>query len=114
MRVLQEHTFEPLGGTQSVEANLRVTAATNRNLEEEVSSGNFPERSILSLERGPDSASAAPRSPFRLPNHGLRSTGFTEDAILKLQRYVFPGNVRELEHIIERAVVRGGGATDHL
>jgi DNA-binding NtrC family response regulator len=46
---------------------------------------------------------------FYSGQHGLRSTGFTEDAILKLQRYSIPGNVRELEHVVERAVLKAIG-----
>jgi DNA-binding NtrC family response regulator len=121
LRVLQEHTFERLGGSQSVDADFRVIAATNRDLEEEATSGRF--RSDLYFRLSV--------VPIRLPSlrdrrsdilqlaehfltsysdqHGLRSTGFTEDAILKLQRYSFPGNVRELEHLVERAVLRASG-----
>jgi DNA-binding NtrC family response regulator len=121
LRVLQEHTFERLGGSQSVDADFRVIAATNRDLEEEATAGRF--RSDLYFRLSV--------VPIRLPSlrdrrsdilqlaehfltsysdqHGLRSTGFTEDAILKLQRYSFPGNVRELEHLVERAVLRASG-----
>ncbi len=121
LRVLQDHTFERLGGTQSVEANLRVVSATNRNLEEEVSAGSFRSDLYFRLsvvpiqlpplrDRRSDILSLAEHFlQSYSQKHGLRSTGFTEDAILKLQRYAFPGNVRELEHIIERAVIRGGG-----
>jgi DNA-binding NtrC family response regulator len=121
LRVLQEHTFERLGGGQSVTADFRVVAATNRSLEEDVAAGRFRRDLYFRLNVVPI---ALPSLRNRRPDivllaehflqhysqkHGFRVTGFTEEAILKLQRYTFPGNVRELEHIIERAVLQGGG-----
>jgi DNA-binding NtrC family response regulator len=121
LRVLQEHSFERLGGGPSVAADFRVVAATNRNLEEEVAAGRFRRDLYFRLNVVPI---ALPSLRGRRPDiillaehflqhysqkHGFRVTGFTEEAILKLQRYTFPGNVRELEHIIERAVLQGGG-----
>jgi DNA-binding NtrC family response regulator len=121
LRVLQEHTFERLGGGQSVTADFRVVAATNRSLEEDVAAGRFRRDLYFRLNVVPI---ALPSLRNRRPDivllaehflqhysqkHGFRLTGFTEEAILKLQRYTFPGNVRELEHIVERAVLQGGG-----
>jgi two-component system response regulator AtoC len=121
LRVLQEHTFERLGGGQPVTADFRVVAATNRSLEEDVASGRFRRDLYFRLNVVPI---ALPSLRNRRPDivllaehflqhysqkHGFRVTGFTEEALLKLQRYTFPGNVRELEHIIERAVLQGGG-----
>ena len=121
LRVLQEHTFERLGGGQSVTADFRVVAATNRSLEEDVAAGRFRRDLYFRLNVVPI---ALPSLRNRRPDivllaehflqhysqkHGFRVTGFTEEAILKLQRYTFPGNVRELEHIVERAVLQGGG-----
>ncbi|MBB5345085.1 sigma-54-dependent transcriptional regulator [Tunturibacter empetritectus] len=121
LRVLQEHTFERLGGTQSVDADFRVIAATNLDLEEEVAAGHFRSDLYFRLSVVPIRLpSLRERRSDILPlaehflqsyseKHGLRATGFVEDTILKLQRHAFPGNVRELEHIVERAVVRAGG-----
>ena len=121
LRVLQEHTFERLGGSQSVEADFRVIAATNRDLEEEAMAGRFrsdlyfrlsvvPIRMPSLRDRRSDILQLAEYFlQFYSGQHGLRSTGFTEDAILKLQRYSFPGNVRELEHVVERAVLKARG-----
>jgi DNA-binding NtrC family response regulator len=121
LRVLQEHAFERVGGTQSVEVDFRVVAATNRNLEEEVAAGRFRNDLYFRLSVVPiHIPSLRNRRSDILPlaehflyaysrQHGLRSSGFAEEAILKLQRYAFPGNVRELEHVVERAVLRAGG-----
>ena len=121
LRVLQEHTFERLGGSQSVEADFRVIAATNRNLEEEVAAGCFRSDLYFRLSVVPiHLPSLRDRRSDIIPlaehflqsyseRHGLRPTGFGEDAILKLQRHAFPGNVRELEHIVERAILKAGG-----
>jgi DNA-binding NtrC family response regulator len=121
LRVLQEHTFERLGGSQSVTADFRVVAATNRSLEEDVATGRFRKDLYFRLNVVPI---AIPPLRNRRPDilllaehflqhysqkHGYRVTGFTEEAMLKLQRYTFPGNVRELEHIVERAVLQCGG-----
>ena len=121
LRVLQEHSFERIGGRQPVTADFRVVAATNRSLEEEVAAGRFRQDLYFRLNVVPI---ALPSLRDRRPDivllaehflqhyslkHGFRVTGFTEEALLKLQRYTFPGNVRELEHIIERAVLQGGG-----
>ena len=121
LRVLQEHTFERLGGGQSVTADFRVVAATNRSLEEDVAAGRFRRDLYFRLNVVPI---ALPSLRNRRPDivllaehflqhysqkHGFRVSGFTEEVLLKLQRYNFPGNVRELEHIVERAVLQGGG-----
>ena len=119
--MLQEHTFERLGGSQSVAADFRVVAATNRNLEDEVAAGRFRQDLYFRLNvvpislpplrsRRPDIVLLAERFlEHYSQKHGFRVSGFTEDAVLKLQRYTFPGNVRELEHIVERAVLQGSG-----
>ena len=121
LRVLQEHALERVGGTQSIEVDFRVVAATNRDLEEEVATGNFRNDLYFRLSVVPiHLPSLRERRSDILPlaehflhsysqQHGLRPSGFTEDAILKLQRYSFPGNVRELEHVVERAVLRAAG-----
>jgi DNA-binding NtrC family response regulator len=121
LRVLQEHAFERLGGNQSIAVDFRVIAATNRDLEEEVTAGQFRNDLYFRLSVVPIYIpSLRDRRSDILPlaehflhtyseQHGLRPTGFTEDAILKLQRYPFLGNVRELEHVVERAVLRAGG-----
>lgn len=121
LRVLQEHAFERVGGSQSVEADFRVIAATNRDLEQETAEGRFRSDLYFRLsvvpihlpslrDRRSDILQLAEHFLHAYSGqHGLRSTGFTEDAILKLQRYQFPGNIRELEHIVERAVLRAGG-----
>ena len=121
LRVLQEHTFERLGGTQSIAADFRIVAATNRLLDEEVAAGRFRadlffRLNVVPIElpplrnRRPDVLLLAEHFLAHYSNqHQLRPTGFAEDAILKLQSYRFPGNVRELEHIVERSVLLAGG-----
>ena len=121
LRVLQERTFERLGSSQSIPAYFRVIAATNRHLEEDVSAGHFRADLFFRLNVVPIALpSLRNRRQDILPlaehflefysrKHCFRITGFTEETILKLQRYAFPGNVRELEHIVERAVLQAGG-----
>ncbi len=121
LRVLQERTFERLGATETVAADFRVIAATNRDLEAEVAAGRFRSDlyfrlSVIPIHLPPlrdRRADILPLAEHFLETysqrHGLRTTGFIEDAMLALQRYAFPGNVRELEHIVERAVLRAGG-----
>jgi transcriptional regulator with GAF, ATPase, and Fis domain len=121
LRMLQEHTFERVGGTESLTADCRILAATNRNLHEEVLAGRFRQDlyfrlNVLSIqlpalrERRSDVLPLAEHFLLHFSRkHGLRIVGFTEDAALELQRYGFPGNVRELQHIVERAVLQAGG-----
>jgi DNA-binding NtrC family response regulator len=121
LRVLQEHTFERVGGTASIHTNVRVIAATNRPLEDDVEQKNFRADLFYRLnaftvrlpplrERKSD---ILPLAQYFLARYSQRnqsaSTGFAADAIVSLQNYSFPGNVRELEHLIERAAVKAGG-----
>ena len=121
LRVLQEHTFERLGGTASIRADFRVIAATNRMLEEEVEEKNFRSDLYYRLqtftiqlpplrERRSDILPLAEYflARYSEKNH-QRVTGITEEAIVALQQYSYPGNVRELEHIMERAAVLSAG-----
>lgn len=121
LRVLQEHTFERLGGTETISGNFRVLAATNRDLEASVREKLFREDLFYRLnvvrisvppvrERRSDIALLAEHF-LRIysEKNGLPAVGFSDDAILMLQTYSYPGNVRELENMIERAILMARG-----
>jgi DNA-binding NtrC family response regulator len=121
LRVLQEHTFERLGGTETISGNFRVLAATNRDLEASVREKLFREDLYYRLnvvrisvppvrERRSDIALLAEHF-LRIysEKNGLPTVGFSDDAILMLQTHSFPGNVRELENMIERAILMARG-----
>jgi Nif-specific regulatory protein len=119
LRVLQEKEFDRLGGTRPVRVDVRVIAATNRDLEKAIREGTFREDlfyrlNVISfalppLRERPEDISLlashfAARFGIRL---GRRVAGFTPEARALLQRYAWPGNVRELSNAIERAIVLG-------
>jgi transcriptional regulator with GAF, ATPase, and Fis domain len=119
--VLQEHTFERVGGTQSIHADFRIIAATNRVLDEEVEEKQFRSDLYYRLkgfgislpalrERRSDILPLAEYFLARFNQQNQqRVPGFTEDAIVLLQHYSYPGNIRELEHIVARAAVEAAG-----
>jgi PAS domain S-box-containing protein len=117
LRFLQERTYEPLGSSQPVSADVRVVAATHRNLAERVREGAFREDlyyriNVVSLALPPlrDRMEDVPLlvghfiSKFNRIQ-GRDITGITDEALGCLMSYRFPGNVRELENIIERAFI---------
>ncbi len=119
LRVLQEREFERVGGTRTIPADIRLIAATNRDIEEEVKAGKFRadlyyRLNVVSFtmpslrERREDIALLA---AYFLTRHAARCkrqvAGFSKEARLIMQGYDWPGNVRELENAIERAVVLG-------
>ncbi len=129
LRILQEHHFERVGGTETIEVNVRVIAATNKDLEVEMSEGRFREDLYYRLNV----------IPFRVPplreryedisglvavflkryagETGKHSIEISEAAIEKLSEYPWPGNVRELQNIVERLVLMTPGNTideEHL
>ncbi len=117
LRVLQEGELERLGGTQLVKVDVRVVAATNKDLQREIAEGRFREDLYFRLNvvevRIPSLASRREDVPL-LADHFLQryaaknqksARAFTEAARSLLENYAWPGNVRELEHAIERAVV---------
>jgi two-component system response regulator HydG len=117
LRVLQEGEFERLGANLPTKVDLRIIAATNRDLEEEMRLGNF--REDLYYRLNVVNISVPPLRDRRedvplLAEHFLNLyreknrrevLGFSSDALEALERYPFPGNVRELENVVERAVV---------
>src|ERR1700677_2844933 len=121
LRVLQEHTFERVGGTASIHADVRVIAATNRPLEDDVEqktfrAGLFYRLNAFTVHLPPlreRQSDILPLAEYFLARYAKRNqiaaTGLAPDAIVALQSYSFPGNVRELEHLMERAAVKAGG-----
>lgn len=121
LRVLQERTFERVGGNELVKVDVRVVAATNRDLAADVRAGRFREDlyyrlSVVHLDvpplrlRGADVLVLADHFLRRFAAENHRSIrGFTEPAKRKLQAHRWSGNVRELENTIERAVVLAEG-----
>ena len=117
LRVLQERCFERLGGTQTVHVDVRIIAATNRDLESMVEAGTFrrdlfyrlnvfPIRLPALRERKDDILPLASRFALRFARANGREEARLSLAVMDmLQRYDWPGNVRELENVMERAVL---------
>jgi two-component system response regulator HydG len=117
LRVLQEGELERLGGTQTVKVDVRIVAATNKDLQREVAEGRFREDLYYRLNvvevRIPALASRREDIPLLADaflrrfaaKNGKVLRGFSPDALSTLENYAWPGNVRELEHAVERAVV---------
>ena len=119
LRVLQEHEFERVGGTRPIKVNLRIVAATNKNLEEAVTKGQFRQDLYYRLnvvavimpplrDRREDIQLLASYFASIYSNKCKRRIqGISPEARALLRAYDWPGNVRELQNVIERAVVLG-------
>lgn len=121
LRVLQEGEFERVGGTQTFKVNVRVIAATNRNLEQLSKTGQYRPDLYYRLNVFPIHLPALRERDGDIPllaqyfvrkfaaNLGKKIDRIPERMITALQRYQWPGNIRELEHVIERAVILSEG-----
>ncbi len=121
LRVLQQREFEPVGGTSTVRVDVRLVAATHQNLERLIAEGKFREDlyyrlNVVSLtlpplrERPDDVLELAVYFLKKTASRaGKRRTRFEDDALDALMRYSWPGNIRELQNVIERAIVMAEG-----
>jgi two-component system response regulator HydG len=117
LRVLQEQQFEPLGSSKTKTVDVRIIAATNRNLEEEIAAGRFREDFYYRLNIFPilvpalrDRKNDIPKlAEFFLTRyadkHARQIKGFAPRALDVMMRYEWKGNIRELENTIERSVI---------
>ncbi|UCF14474.1 MAG: sigma-54-dependent Fis family transcriptional regulator [Phycisphaerales bacterium] len=117
LRVLEDRQFEPVGSNKTMIVDTRILLASNRNLDEEVRQGRFREDlfyriNVVKIELPPLSERVG--DVRLLAEHFLRmysaqhnreKLGFTEEAMECLERYSWPGNIREIENIIERAIL---------
>ncbi|GLX77628.1 sigma-54-dependent Fis family transcriptional regulator [Thalassotalea insulae] len=119
LRVLQERTFERIGGAKSIKADVRVIAATHQNLEEMIKEGGFREDLYYRLnvfpietpalrERKDDIPLLLQELISRFEHDQGHSVRFTEQAIASLQEHPWSGNVRELSNLIERMIIMYG------
>ena len=123
LRVLQEHEIRRVGGTDTIQVDVRIVAATNKNLKKLVEEGKFREDlyyrlNVVSLPLPPlreRSEDIPILIDFFLQKYGKTSskhvTGISTEAMALLMHYDWPGNVRELENTIERAIVLTGSYT---
>ncbi len=121
LRVLQESEFERVGGIRTLRVDVRVIAATNRDLVKEAAAGNFREELYYRLNVVPIQLPPLRERVADIPllvshfltrfNERLRKSvsGLTDEAMAALLRYPFPGNIRELENVIERTVLLAEG-----
>jgi Nif-specific regulatory protein len=117
LRVLEGHPFERVGGSQAIQVDVRVIAATNRELEKDVEQGRFRrdlyfrlhvlEILVPPLRKRVDDIPVLAEYFLRRfrAETGRRIRGFTAEALEEMLQYRWPGNVRELKNVIERAVV---------
>ncbi len=125
LRVLQERQFERLGGTRTISVDVRVLAATNRSLDEEVTAGNFRADLYYRLNVVPIMLPPLRNRKEDLPlliDHFLRDSNsrnnrqvmLSREVLSFLESYTWPGNVRELQNLIERLVIMTDGSTAGL
>jgi transcriptional regulator with GAF, ATPase, and Fis domain len=117
LRVLQEHEFERVGGTRSIQTNVRVVAATNRNLQEATAAGTFRSDLFYRLnvfpieiaplrERREDIPVLVEYFVHRCAKNAKKNIrGIEKNSLDLLQSYPWPGNIRELQNVIERSVI---------
>jgi two-component system nitrogen regulation response regulator NtrX len=117
LRTLDEQRFIPVGSDESITVDVRVIASTNKDLEEEISKGNFREDLFYRLNVIPFYVPPVRERKEDIPlltryflkefssTYGRRPREITDDAIQALMRYSWPGNVRELRNVIERIVI---------
>ncbi|GAB4370484.1 MAG: sigma-54 dependent transcriptional regulator [Deltaproteobacteria bacterium] len=123
LRVLEERTFERIGGGERIRSDARIIAATNRNLSEEVAAGRFREDLFFRLNVFPIVVPPLRERPEDIPalaahfaalvckDLGREDRVFSPEAMERLLRHPWPGNVRELRNIVERLVILSVGRT---
>jgi len=123
LRILQEKKFERVGGTRTLEVDVRVVAATNKHLEEEIKNGAFREDLYYRLNVVPFKVPSLKERSDDIPllasffldsfcrREGRELKRIVPEAMETLQRYDWPGNVRELKNIVERLVIMTAGGT---
>jgi transcriptional regulator with GAF, ATPase, and Fis domain len=121
LRVLQEREFERVGGTRTLTVDIRLIAASNRDLEKEVKESRFRQDLFFRLNVVPLALPPLRERPEDIPllaaffaaksaeKHGQSTPELAPELIEVLQEYEWPGNVRELENLIERLVVLSSG-----
>ena len=121
LRFLQERVIERVGGRSELPVDVRVICATNKNLEEMVKTGSFREDLFYRIcemtvmipplrNRLGDKVLLARHFKLKFAKeHGQNVTGFTPDAIAAIENYAWPGNIREMENKIKRAVIMADG-----
>jgi len=117
LRVLQERTFERLGGTRSLEVDVRVVAATNRDLQQLIADGTFREDLFYRLNVVPLTIPPLRKRPADIPalvahfmdKFGAGTRTISSQAMEAMVAYQWPGNVRELENTIERITILSHG-----
>jgi len=126
LRVLQEKLFTPVGSNREIQTNVRIIAATNRPLEEMMKDGRFREDLFYRLNVVPiflpqlndrkDDLDVLINIFVKKFNqaHGKKISGVTKDALEAMKRYNWPGNIRELENVIEHAFVLESANQIHL
>jgi formate hydrogenlyase transcriptional activator len=126
LRVLQEHEFEPVGSSHTQRVDVRVIAATNRNLREMVEAGRFRSDLFYRLnvfplqlpplrERRSDIPQLVALCVSRFAKRfGKKVEGVSQETMAKLMSYPWPGNIRELQNVMERAVVLSASPTLRL
>lgn len=117
LRILQERNFQRLGGEETIEVDVRVVAATNKNLEDEIKAGRFREDLYYRLNVVPLRVAPVRQRREDIPllveyfgdqflrNNGYKRKVFSEGAIQLMQAHAWPGNVRELRNFVERVYI---------